>query len=412
MRRVLLPILLTVSALGAAAAFVVTRPGPMKKPVENPGELVEVRTMESGSHRLRVTAQGTLTAAKTLVVQPEVGGRVTWQHENLVPGGRIGKGEPLLRIDARDYKLAAEQLEANVERAELQVRLERIQRDVAKDEWRIIGEDQNATEEGRSLALHEPQLQAAEASLAAARSARSQAQLSVGKTSLSAPFNAWVQSEFVEVGQLVGPQSQIATLIGTDAYWVQVSVPAEQLRALSLPGRREGAVSKALVKQTIGGKTVSREGELLRLLGDLDPVGRLVRLLVEVDDPLNLATPEANANHDEMPLLLGAYVTVEFEGQSLDGVVEVPRAALREGDKVFVYGPNDTLVIRPVEVSWRMPDSVLVSKGLTTGDELITTRIATPIDGMKLRKKVAQASGASPKTDEASPSSAESSTPQ
>jgi RND family efflux transporter MFP subunit len=266
------------------------------------------------------------------------------------------------------------------------------------------------------LALHEPQLQAAEASLAAARSARAQAELSVGKTNLRAPFNAWVQSEFVEVGQLVGPQSQIATLVGTDAYWVQVSVPAEQLRALTLPGQSEDAVSSAVVKQNIGTKTVVREGKLLRLLGDLDPVGRLVRLLVEVDDPLNLASNADETRSGSLPLLLGAYVSVEFEGQSLDNVVQVPRSALREGDKVFVYGPNDTLVIRPVEVTWRMPDTVLVSNGLDSGEHLITTRIATPIEGMKLRRKdsaeATSATGGTPTAEGAAPLATESATPQ
>src|SRR5690606_26729940 len=124
---------------------------------------------------------------------------------------------------------------------------EKMQHAVAKDEWRIIGEDARATDEGRAIALREPQLATAEATLAAAKSAQERAQLSVGRTGVSAPFNAWVQSESVELGQLVGPQNQLATLIGTDAYWIQVAVGIEKLPVLAIPGLR-GATTGSLVE--------------------------------------------------------------------------------------------------------------------------------------------------------------------
>jgi hypothetical protein len=171
-------------------------------------------------------------------------------------------------------------------------------------------------------------------------------------------------------------------LIGTDAYWVQVSIPADQLGALVLPSAGGEIASPAVVRQTVGSEAVEREGKLLRLLGDLDPVGRLVRVLVEVTDPLHL---QREASAAALPLLLGAYVSVDFEGRQVSDVAELPRSALHDGDKVFLCGPNDELVIRPVQVSWRTVDTVLVSAGLEPGERLVTSRIATPIAGMKLR---------------------------
>ena len=40
---------------------------------------------------------------------------------------------------------------------------------------------------------------------------------------------------------------------------------------------------------------------------------------------------------------------------------------------------------RPVEVAWRFEDSVCIDAGLVDGDLVVTSRIATPIEGMKLR---------------------------
>ena len=83
--------------------------------------------------------------------------------------------------------------------------------------------------------------------------------------------------------------------------------------------------SEVTVIQKAGSDSVSRKGHVIRLLGDLDTNGRLARLLVEVDDPLNLKNKEA-----QLPLLLGSYVTVEISGKSMDNVAELPRSAVKK----------------------------------------------------------------------------------
>ena len=45
------------------------------------------------------------------------------------------------------------------------------------------------------------------------------------------------------------PSPQLATLIGTDAYWVQVSLPVDQLGFLELPSKgREGSSARVSMK--------------------------------------------------------------------------------------------------------------------------------------------------------------------
>ena len=75
---------------------------------------------------------------------------------------RPGPGEVLVRIDGRDYRLALRQSGASVDKAELDVRLEKARKEVAKAEWEVVDPKQTATDEGRTLALREPQLQAAQ----------------------------------------------------------------------------------------------------------------------------------------------------------------------------------------------------------------------------------------------------------
>ncbi len=381
--KIVLPVI--VLAVGAISLkhLVDTRPQAIKRPTPERGALVEVLAAEVGHEAVVVSAQGSVVPAQRVVLQSEVAGRVVWQHEDLVPGGRLKQGELAVRIDSRDYDLALEQQAAAVEQAGLALRLERSRRQVAAREWEIIGEDALATEEGRQLALRGPQLDSAQANLAAAQSARRVAELAVSKTQIRVPFNAFVQSESVDRGQLVAPQTPLATLVGTDAVWVQVSLPLSDLSWLSVPGYNaaEGEGARAVVVQDLGEGEVQWQGRVVRLLGDLDPVGRLARLLVEVPDPLRLA-PGAGQGP---PLLVGAYVQVQLQGRSLQGVIELPRKALREGNRVYVAGPGDALDIRDVKVVWARDTVVWIAGGLQAGERVITSRLPVAVAGQALR---------------------------
>jgi len=81
------------------------------------------------------------------------------------------------------------------------------------------------------------------------------------------------------------------------------------------------------------------------------------------------------------PILLGEYVRLEIQGRRLENVIRLPRAALRDNDTVWTV-QNSTLAIRRAEVAWRDTDWVLVSGGLASGDTVVTSELAAPIDGM------------------------------
>ena len=358
-----------------AILLVVTKEEPLRadKPLE--GTLVEVVRIGNSRHEVDLHAKGTVVPAMEVVVQPEVGGRVTWQSTELVPGGRFTKGDPILRIDSRDYQLAVESFRSQVRRARLDLTLERRRGEVAKREWNSFGEI-DATDEQRALAQREPQLEAARLALKAAESSLKRAALDLNRTTLRAPFNAMVVSESVDLGQLLNPQTTVARLVGTDEYHVQVSVP---VGALSVIRARTGDApgSPATITQRIGRGAIERRGEVIRQLPDLDPGGAMARVLVSIDDPLG--------QEGELPLLLGSFVDVATEAQPIDDAIRVPRAALRNGRNVYVMNEDDLLEIREVEIAWSEPDAVLVTRGLQAGERIVISRLATPIPNMLLR---------------------------
>jgi RND family efflux transporter MFP subunit len=386
-KRVVIQVLLVLASLAAGAgvllALKATKPEAERAEREATALLVETVRVERKRHEVSLRAQGTVIPARRVLIQPEISGSVTWKNPDLVPGGRIQKGKPLVRIDPRDYELAVKARKAEVSRAELELRMERSRREVAQREWEKFGGD-SADTDGGTLALRDPQLRTAQVGVRSAESALEQAQLNLSKSTIRAPFNAMVMEENVDTGQLVGPQANVAVLVGTDQYWVQVSVPVEALasiRARGTGGADTGSAAK--VWQQVGADRVERPGEVVRVLPDLDPGGSMARLIVAIDDPLGLDGDEGDA---ALPLLLNSYVNVEIEAPPIEGVIEVPRAALREGNQVYVMDDGDRLRIRTVSIAWRRPDAVLVREGLRDGERLITSRVPAPVDGMLLRR--------------------------
>ncbi len=168
--------------------------------------------------------------------------------------------------------------------------------------------------------------------------------------------------------------AEVARLVSTDAFHVRVSVPVSQLSVLEIPG--------AEAEVRIDGSNTALEGRLISLLGDLDPEGRMARVLVEVKDPLGLE----QANAERAKLLLGSYVSVELQGGELSGSVTIPRAALRSGDVVWLVDANSKLQIQPVEVVWKNRDTVVIGSGLELGDRLITSSMSFAADGMSVQE--------------------------
>lgn len=369
--KIILPLLVLALGLGAFRGLKSMRKVPPKKPPVEVAQPVEVVTPTAAAGPARVKALGTLVPAREVALQAEVSGRIETVGEAFVAGGRVAAGDLLVQLDRRDYALQIKQAQANVKRAEVALKQEESRKFVAEREWAIVGET-GASDRGRALALREPQIEGARADVEAARSALSQARLAYTRTTIEAPFNAVVRNESVDVGQIARPGAPLGTLVGSDAWWVQVSLPAAELSWLEVPG------STATVVQTLGdGRRIERTGTVLRQLPDVDPSGLMARVIVEVPDPLGLAD-EAQA-----PLLLGATVDVALDGRPLTDAVALPREAVRGEDRIWRVGDDGTLVIEPVDVLRRERDRVVV-RGLAADARVVRSRISAPIPGMKL----------------------------
>ena len=362
------------------ATLMATRPKARKAQDKQSGLLVETQVFVAQDHNVIIEGQGNVEPAQEVKLVPEVMGKVVWQSPELLPGGLVKAGDSLVAIEAKPYELMVKQQEANLERYRLELQIEEGRRTVAAREWKVLQKKKNSQNARASLALREPQLRTAQLNYVAAETALAKAQLDLTKTTLRAPFNAFVVQENSDVGQVVSMQTVVATLMGTDAYRVQVALPVDRLQSIKVPSESGEKGSSVKVWQEVGTQKIERQGEVIQILGNVDPVGRMARVLVRIDNPLG-------ESKDGLPLLLGTYVHVEIAGQELKDVVALPRALVREGNRVWLMNEKGVLEIRALDVLWRTQDTMLVKPFLKGSESVITSRIPNPVPGMLLRVK-------------------------
>lgn len=375
--KAIVPLVLLAVGFGVFRFLVVTKAEAPRAAPPPAGALVEVHAVAAEDRDVALVAHGRVVPTRQARLSSQSGGRVVWQSPELRAGGRFHRGEAMLRVDARDYRLALEARRADVERASVDVDLERSRRDVARREWESFGGGEASDEAG--LTLREPQQRAASVALAAAQSGLRRAQLDLSRTTIRAPFDLLIVDEQVDLGQLVGPSAPLMTVVASDSFRVEVSVPLESLGRIALP-RGDEVGAEATVTMAAGDARIERVGHVIELLPDLGTTGSLARILVQIDEPLG------REGHDgELPLLLGSYVTVRIDAGRLEAMIPLPREQLHEGNHVYVMGDDGRLEIREVTLAWRDEDEVLIRAGLSAGDRVITSRLATPVAGTQLR---------------------------
>jgi RND family efflux transporter MFP subunit len=361
------------------------RPVTKKTRPTRPVPLVKTMDLVQSNERVFIEAFGTVIPAKQINIQAEVAGRIVELNSELVPGGIIKQNSLVVKIDPRDYKLRTKQRQADLSGAQYKLETEEGRQIVARQEWQLLEKDVDTSLATKSLALRQPHIKHAKAELEAAKSMLAEAALAEERTTILAPFNGLVLQEWAEKGQIVNRQSTIANMVGTDSFWVQASVPLSQLSRMVFPenNQEKGSPVKVILDSDRG-KQIIRKGAIYKLLGDLDPKGRMARILITVDDPLNL-TASSKADRQKRKLLLGSYVKVEIDAGVIDKIYVIPSHAIRDGESIWLVDQNGLLDIRQASIVWKRKNQLLISAPVEPYEKLITSRLQSPLQGMAVR---------------------------
>lgn len=336
--------------------------------------LIETALVSKAPQIYRVHAPGRLLPRDELQLVGEVAGKVVSVNSELRPGGRIAKGEVILRIDEGDY--AADLARA---KAGLATATARLKQATAERDRQVRLADIGAAPEKVAEAANAT-FEDAKAAVEQARAQVRLAERAVGKAVIRAPFNALVTTEQVAPGTYVAPGQPLATLISADAGEVHAGLPAEDVAAV-----------RAAMSQTEGEKLPVKAVPNSGSLGSVELVGYLSEFSPVIDQASRTATviavfPDAFSVDNSGLVFSGDFMDVLIEGYSEMPVWEVPKGAIRQDSFLWVVSDQGELRKANVKVIDQTSDTTLIhSADLTGAEEVMTTVLSEESEGMKVK---------------------------
>lgn len=372
--RTLVPLMLIAAGGAAWAYFKATAPVMERTQPQRQAAVVKVLPALRKDARTIITAMGTVVPSREVTIKARVSGEIQFVVPQFIPGGHFSKGDKLLSIDPSDHQVAVQKARSALEDALAALAIEQGSQNIAREELRLLSESSAETIPHTDLALRKPQLQQAQAAVASAEADLRQAFLDLERTEVRAPFNALIIERNINVGAYVGAQDSLATIVGTDEFWIEAVVPLDKLALIDFD--HAGGCPAVVRSQTGDGRW---EGRVVRIAGKLNETSRMATVIVAVSDPLRL-----HSDRSMSPLIIDDYVFVEITGRQLSGIIELPRSALQDGNTLWVCD-NDTLDIRPVTLAWKNADKVYIQSGISSGEQVVVSELASPVQGMSLK---------------------------
>ena len=300
-------------------------------PAQRGGVPIEVGKVEIMTVNEEVEALGTLAADESVVIAPEIAGRVV--ALGFKEGERVRKGQPLVKLDTAILDAELKQLQADLS--------------LARDTF----------ERNRSLSQRgvgtQVALDEATAKLASAEARVQLSQAKLAQSTISAPFDGVVGLRSVSVGDFVSVGKTLITLTNIDPIKVDFRVPEIFLSRVKV------GQSVALKVDAVAGREF--EGRIFAIDPVVDINGRAIRLRATV--------PNA-----DLMLKPGLFARIVIQVDQRDNAMVVPETAVMpDGVGKMIYIVENGKAKRvPVEIGKRLPGKVEIVKGVTPGMQIVT----------------------------------------
>lgn len=321
-----------------------------------PGIVVEASRVQVVSLPQAITAVGSLRSDETIIVRPEIAGRVS--RIDFREGERVSKDAILVKLDDSVQQ-------ADLDRARANLKLSKTKHERAIDlRNRGFLSSQALDESENNLKVAQ-----ADAELMEARSS---------KTTIRAPFAGTIGLRQVSIGDYVKEGQDIVNLESLDPLKVDFRVPELALSLL-------------------------RDGQTLQLTLDALPDraydGRVFAINPLIDANGRAVVIRAQVPNKDGKLRPGMFARVRlFTSGSKESIVVPEESLFPVGDDKYVYKVVDSKALRQkIEIGLRRDGKVEVLNGLVPTDVVVTAGVIKLREGAVVRVANAPANGPSPK---------------
>lgn len=319
---------------------------------------IKVQTIGKADAASRREYPGSIRAFQHADMGFEVGGRI--EEFYVREGDDVVQGEVLARLDARDYEADLKASQANLRKAEADLRRS----------LNIYKEDPGAIST-ETIDTHKRAVDVAKANLAVAKKA-------YDDTKLRAPFSGRMARKLVEDFQNVQAKEPVLVLQDTSTLEIEINVPERDVARGPPPSEGDGRL-EALKPEVIVSALPHLEfpAWIKEFASAADPVTRTFSVKLNFKNP-------GNVN-----ILPGMTASVQVTVDP-DRAWSIPVSAALADDsgKPFVWklDPESKTVSRaPVELGDMVKDRVVVTAGREEGELVAISGVNQLRDGMQVR---------------------------
>ena len=311
-------------------------------------------------HQLGVVAEGAglVQSRYQSPVGFEVGGRLVSRYVDI--GAVVTKGQKLAKLSDVDYQNRVTAADADLTAANAAV----TQAAPQEDRYRILLEKGWTTR-----ALYENALKALQSAQAQVQSAEANLRIAknqLGYTELLAPDDGIVTGAKADPGQVVDAGQAIVEIARNAEREAVFAVASEHIAHAKV-----GMPVKVLLQ---GRPEIAATGSIREISPEADSTTGTYQVKVTMPSP----PPE---------MRLGAVVVGRAEIQGQEVVSLPPTALLQSGDgpQVWVVGEDGKVHRRPVELLEFDADFVVISRGLSPGEKVVTAGINSLAEGESVK---------------------------
>lgn len=362
-------LVLLVAVLAAAAVAIPLFRGSERASAKSPVAPATVPVKVASAHRgdldLTLKVIGRAEAYSTVNVQARVSGQL--QALLFKPGGHVRQGETILRIDPSLLQAQLDQALGNL--AKDQAQLDNA-RTILKRYQPLLGKGYVAQSDYDTYKANEGIYAASvKADQAAAELARTQ----LSYAQIQAPFDSIAGAPLIYPGaQVSANDTSIVVLNQIRPIHITFSIPETGLAGIKATMGRGSVPVTASIPGT---QAAPVQAQLDFINNAVDPTTSTIQL-------------KARYHNDDDGLTPGQFVEVTLPTTRLTDVVTVPLVALQNsplGSFVFVANSDGTVQQRMVTAGATSGSQIVIEKGLTGSERVVTDGQLLLVDGAHVR---------------------------
>jgi multidrug efflux system membrane fusion protein len=301
-----------------------------------------------------LTALGTVQALNTVVVSPQVSGRLI--SLEFTEGQPVKKGQVLAQIDPRTFQAAYDQAVARLHQDQAQLATAKANYSRSQE---LGPKGYIAKQDLDALRNTVRQL---EATIASDQAQIRDAQVQLGYTKVISPIDGLAGIRGVDPGNVVTTASSIVTLTQLHPINVMFTLPEQNLDMVRQAAMGGGELTVAALDR--GDAHVVAGGGVLKVIDNqIDASTGTFRLKSEFPNEKNELWP-------------GQFVNVRLKVRTVGGGLVIPSQAVQrgpDGDYVYLLQQDNTVKMQPINVAQEVGDSaVMIASGLTEGQKVVT----------------------------------------